>query len=156
MLDEDKIRVMTGLAVFEKDKGQQAMIASRYYKGDYVSYHMIWTAISSTVAYLLLLFLVIFARLEYFMSRLQSLNVQRVCLVIGLSYVAFLLCFQVVAFVLYRGRFRKAEKLLSEYCDGLKALEKVYNKGRTRQGQTAPDDIQNMDVEVSHDEFVGD
>ena len=37
MLNEDKVRQMTRLAVFETEKGRQADIASHYYKNDYIA-----------------------------------------------------------------------------------------------------------------------
>ena len=70
MLDEDKIRVMTKLAVLEKEDGSKTEIASNYYKYDYVTYNMLWTAIASTAAFLLGVGLFLFCRMEYFLNNL--------------------------------------------------------------------------------------
>ena len=37
MLNEDKVRYMTELAIFEKNKGREMFSINRYFKGDYIS-----------------------------------------------------------------------------------------------------------------------
>ena len=41
MLNEEKIRIMTGIAMFEKKAGRDILPASRYFKSDYVGGRMI-------------------------------------------------------------------------------------------------------------------
>ena len=139
MLDEDKIRVMTKLAVFDKEKGTQAEIASRYYKNDYISYHMIWTAIFVTFAYLFIIGLLVFCRMEYYINHLQELNIVTVAVSVGTVYICFLIMMEVIAFIIYRGRYRRAVKYLKEYCRNLKELEKIYNKEHLRQTRATAD-----------------
>lgn len=48
MLNEEKIRLMTGLAMFEKRAEKDVFPVNRYFKGDYVSGHMIRAFLSYT------------------------------------------------------------------------------------------------------------
>lgn len=151
MLDEDKIRVMTKLAVFEKEKGPQTEIASRYYKNDYISYHMIWTAISATLSFIFIVGLFVFCRMEYYINHLQDLNFVSVAIVLGVVYICYLLFFEILAFFIYRRRYNKAQKFLKEYCRELKELEKIYNKEHLRQTRATIQMSLNLEGTVPHD-----
>ena len=41
MLNEEKIRLMTKAASFESGEGKKALEMNRFYKGDYISLHLI-------------------------------------------------------------------------------------------------------------------
>lgn len=41
MLNEEKIRLMTGIAMFEKKMMKESIPANRYFKSDYVGSHLI-------------------------------------------------------------------------------------------------------------------
>lgn len=127
MLNEDRIKVMTGLAVFEKEHGKENEIASRYYKGDYISYHMIWTAIMSTIAFGLGLLLFFGLNFETYMEKMHTMNLLEQGKNIVVLYVVFLVVMLTIAYFWYRNRYRRAKKGLQVYCDKLHDLEKIYN-----------------------------
>lgn len=155
MLDEDKIRVMTKLAVFEKEEGNKAQIASRYYRNDYISYNMIWSGIAATAAYVLFVGLCLFCNMEQFLNHLQNISIVHFFTLLIVVYVLFLIFFEIIAFIIYRKRYIKAEKKVKEFCNDLKELEKIYNKEHLR--QTRATVRRNLDLEgtVSNDKFIG-
>ena len=57
MLNEEKIRLMTGIAMFEKKMMKESIPANRYFKSDYVGSHLIrsFIAYSLTVCLCLML-----------------------------------------------------------------------------------------------------
>ena len=55
MLNEEKIRIMTGIAMFEKKAGRDILPASRYFKSDYVGGRMIRSFIFYTFSSMLCL-----------------------------------------------------------------------------------------------------
>ncbi len=155
MLNEDKVRQMTRLAVFETEKGRQADIASHYYKNDYISYHLIWTAIASTFAYMLIVGLFVFCRMEYYINHLQQIKVMSVAVWLIGGYIGFLVLFEVVGFCIYRKRYKKAQKYLEEYCRELKELEKIYNNEHLRQTKATILRSLNLEGTVPNDKFTG-
>lgn len=110
MLNEDKVRQMTRLAVFETEKGRQADIASHYYKNDYISYHLIWTAIAATFAYILIVGLFVFCRMEYYINHLQQIKVMSVAVWLIGGYIGFLILFEVVGVFVSTGRDTKKHR----------------------------------------------
>ena len=41
MLNEEKIKLMTGIAMFEKKEGKKIFPLNRYFKSDYISSHLL-------------------------------------------------------------------------------------------------------------------
>ena len=54
MLNEDKIELMTGIAMFEKREGKQIAAAGKMFKSDFVGRHMLHAFLRFTAAYVLL------------------------------------------------------------------------------------------------------
>ena len=56
MLNEDKIKVMTAMAVYEEKYGKQDRIADSYYMGDYIFKKNSWTRILIFIGFVILAF----------------------------------------------------------------------------------------------------
>ena len=57
MLNENKIKMMTKMAIYEKNEGRQMIKNSRYFKGDYVAFGVLRTLIATTFAYIIMVIL---------------------------------------------------------------------------------------------------
>ena len=55
MLNEEKVRYMTELAIFEKKRGKEIFSINRYFKSDYVGIQMFRSFFGYTFSYLLIL-----------------------------------------------------------------------------------------------------
>ena len=53
MLNEDKIRIMSRCAMYEKGQGKEDLAVNRYYQGDYVRLNTLKTLIGVTVGFVL-------------------------------------------------------------------------------------------------------
>ena len=53
MLNEDKIKLMAGIAMFEKREGKRIFPVNRYFRSDYISKHLFHSFFSFTISYLL-------------------------------------------------------------------------------------------------------
>ena len=71
MLNEEKIRIMTGIAMFEKKAGRDILPASRYFKSDYVGGRMIRSFIFYTFSSMLCLALWVLYQMEDIMSTMD-------------------------------------------------------------------------------------
>ena len=55
MLNEEKISLMTKLALYEQKEGKKQIPMSGYYKGDYVSLNVLNSTIIGTIAYIMII-----------------------------------------------------------------------------------------------------
>lgn len=155
MLDEDRIRVMTKLAVFENTKGRRMQPANNYYKSDYMSYHMIWAGIAATIAFILGWALIIVYRMEYYLNNINKIQLSSMGILVVVIYLCYIFCFEMIAWFIYRKRYKQAQRYLQEYCNELKELEKIYNKEYRRKEQLRKQKSLNTGGAASNDKFTG-
>lgn len=126
MLNEDKIKLMTGIAMFEKREGKKIFPASRYFCGDYISSRMFRSFFYYTVSFLLCALLWMLYNIE---DLLNALRVDRM-ISLGryavLIYLAGLAVYLVITWLVYRKRYEYAKRGMKVYVAKLKRLEKRY------------------------------
>ena len=53
MLNEERIRLMTRMAAYEEHEGKKDIAISGYFRGDYISFQLLKSAIYATVGFAL-------------------------------------------------------------------------------------------------------
>lgn len=128
MLNEEKIRLMTKLSVYQSGEGKKIIPIGKYHKKDYVTLKMFQTTVAVAVTYLCMLGIWVLSRLEIILENLNELNF--VTLGIRL-FVGFLLLegvFLVVSFGIYSRKYGGAVKSLKSYYNNLKRLGNFYRE----------------------------
>ena len=126
MLNEDKIKLMTGIAMFEKREGKKIFSVNRYFKGDYVSSNMIRSFFSYTFCYLLGVLLWVLYHVENLLNSLDIGYLIQIGTKIGILYLAGLILYEMITFYVYRKRYEYARRGMKVYVAKLKRLEKRY------------------------------
>ena len=126
MLNEEKIRLMTKAASFEAGEGKKALEMNRFYKGDYLSIHLIGAWISYTVAFCLCVGLWAFYKMEYLMTNLHKIDLAAFGKGLALLYLALLGIYLVIQYVVYYNRYQENRKKLATYNHILKRISGIY------------------------------
>lgn len=134
MLNEDKIKLMTGIAMFEKREGKNIFPANRYFQSDYISSHMFRSFFSYTLCYILCVLIWVLYNID---RLLNAMNLDEV-VVIGrqgvVLYVIGLVLYLVITFRVYQKRYDYAKRGMKVYVAKLKRLEKRYEfQSRTKE-----------------------
>lgn len=145
MLNEDKIRLMTKLAIYEKGDGREAIKSNKYYKKDYVGIMMINTAITVTIAFILGLVLWIIYKVDFFVEKIVSINLFTLGKKILVIYIIFFIVYMLVSYVVYSIKYLKMQDMNTEYTEDLKELYMIYkreekNKSENKLGGIDSDD----------------
>ena len=90
MINEERIVLMTKLASYEKGEGKQSMAVGKYFRGDYISLHLLKTVISGTLAYLLCFGVYLLYYFEDIMANLYNMDFALFARNIIYYYVIFL------------------------------------------------------------------
>ena len=136
MLNEDKIKLMTGIALFEKREGKHIFPANRYFRSDYISGRILRSFFAYTVCFILCALMWVL----YSMERL--LNVMELDEVVGAAkagavlYVAGLVLYLIITWIVSSKRYEYARRGMRVYIAKLKRLEKRY-------------DVQNRTIELT-------
>ena len=123
MINEEKIKLMTRVAIYEKNTGKDDLRINEFYKNDYVLLNNIMTRVSITIA-----FLAIYATHAGYMffNNLQNkvtvdyINLGKKYLI---GYVVVLVIYSIISTYIYTKKYNQAQKRLLIYN---KLLDKVY------------------------------
>ena len=128
MLNEDRIKLMTKMASYEANEGKRNATIGNYYRSDYISKQVIKSIISGTIAFIVVLALYIFYNFENLLSLIYEMDLLQVGKIVLVVYVAFILVYSIISYLVYTARYAKAKKRLKVYYNNLKKLAYYYDK----------------------------
>lgn len=126
MLNEERIKLMTKMATYEAKEGKMTFRVGKYFKSDYISYQLLKSAISITVAYLLMISLWVLAKMEYIMENIHKIDLVNLGRNLVILYILLLIAYLVIAFDVYYLKYDKAIRSLGKYRKQLKQLGVLY------------------------------
>ena len=122
MLDENKIKLMTKLAIYEKHETDGELVMSRYYKHDYVRFNVLKTLVAATVVYWTIVGAYVFMEFDSLLAKINDIDYFDLMYKLLGWFVAFALIYFAFASVLYNYRYIKAKPGLIKYNSNLKDL----------------------------------
>ena len=126
MLNEDKIRLMTKITMFEKKEHKRLLSSNRYFKSDYISKYLIHSFFGYTLSAALVLVVWILYHIEYL---LKTITIDGI-IEIGRKSVSYYLIglgvYLVITFIVAFRKYQIAQKVMKQYIGKLKHLEKRY------------------------------
>lgn len=128
MINEEKVKIMTRLAMYEKSEGKKHLPVSKYYRSDYIGLALIKNFFLVTVGYALVLAGVGAYFSEYLMENIHKMNLISLGLSIILGYVVTLVAFSVFTYIQYSVKYYLAKKSVKSYYGELTKLAKIYNR----------------------------
>ncbi|MCI8858009.1 MAG: hypothetical protein HFI71_00530 [Lachnospiraceae bacterium] len=128
MLNVERIRLMTKMASYEKGEGKESMPIKQYYRRDYVSFGMLKTFFTSTIAFGILCICWMLYELENITEILSGRDLTAFGISILIKYIIFVVVYQAIAFAVYYRRYTKATASLKEYYSILKKVQKLQEK----------------------------
>ena len=125
MLNEDKIRIMSRCAMYEKGQGKEDLAVNRYDQGDYVRLNTLKTLIGVTVGFVLCFGLYLVLRAEYYMENIVGMDLMAFARNVLMYYVIVLVIFAVISIVFYGWKYTDTQKRVRWYYQDLKALAEM-------------------------------
>ena len=128
MLNEEKIRLMTKVTIYEKNEELSDLALSRFYKEDYVKYCCLKTLVATTLCYWMCIGVYLLLNFEQVLNNLNEMDYFKVITKLMMGYVVSMAVFYVYGFVVYSYKFMKARPRLLRYNRNLKKLIKIYEQ----------------------------
>ena len=128
MLNEDKIKLMTKLAIYEQGTGKKAIKSNNYSKSNYVSLNMIKSALAVTVAYIIIVVLFILNNAEAFINQLISVKLLNMAIRIIVLYVIVFTIYLLITYVISSMRYIRMQEMNRKYSEQLKELYMMYKR----------------------------
>ncbi len=128
MLNNDRIRLMTKLAIYENKEGKEDIRLSKYYKMDYVRLEMIKSIIFVSIAYVLVAGMIIFYRSEEIIKDALTLDYKVIGMKALMGYIILITIYGAGSAIFYSLRFDRSRKKLGRYFKLLKRLNRLYKE----------------------------
>ena len=90
MINEQRTRMMTKLALYESKRGKKELQITRYAPGDYVTAHMLWSFVCGTIAFVIVLALWVLYNIESLLIELFSMDIMHLAINILLVYIIYM------------------------------------------------------------------
>lgn len=128
MLNEEKIILMTKLAVYEEKEKKKSLSVVNYYRKDYLALHMLKMIVYGTVAFAMGFGLWALNNLEDLFVKLYDENLASTITYTGIYYGIFMVILLLITYIVYSRRYAGYKKKLKEYHHNLKDLGEIYNE----------------------------
>ncbi len=126
MLKQDRIRTMTRLAIYEEEQIARDERVNGYFGNDYVFSQMVGSFISGTIAFGIVFAVYCGYHFDTMFLRLFDNSILDVLKQWVRYYAVFIIGFCAITFVIYRGRFRRAQSRLKKYRRDLEFMAEEY------------------------------
>lgn len=128
MVNEERVKNLYKIALYERDEKKYERQTGHYYKKDYISKEMIKSFFVGTLAYILLVLLWIISTLDDFLRRVNNLEFVKDTVVILVLYMVFMVLYLAATYWIARSRYKEGKAHLKEYLKALKVTKKMYER----------------------------
>ncbi|MCM1497452.1 MAG: hypothetical protein NC124_03200 [Clostridium sp.] len=143
MVQEEKVKLMSRIAIYEKHEGKTEIPMNTFYKADYVRLNALKAIVSATVVYVLVAALVAVYQIEYILANILKVDYKKLLAVLLLGYGVWIFLYWLIARILYAKRYEDARSNIIIYNHRLKKLQEKTGKEvvKTKRGVVVGDDF---------------
>lgn len=128
MLDKNKVKLMTELALYEQTQGKEDFRISEYYRKDYAGIHTICSFLWVTVGFICVAALLALSGMDALLSKLSVGLIITLGLMAVAAYLAIVIVYAVITSHIYNKKHRDARQRVKRYNHNLTRLLKMYEK----------------------------
>ncbi len=128
MLNEDRIILMTHMASYEENEGRKNVAIGSYFRGDYIGLQLLKSVINFTVAFVLVVTLVIFYDFGTFMQDIYKTDLMELGKTLIKTYLASMVIYITISYLVYFYKYNQAKMSLKNYYNRLKQLSYLYEE----------------------------
>lgn len=127
MLNNDKIKLMTEISLYEKKMGKQSFNIKDYFKEDYISKAMIKSFFNFSFCFLLILIIELLYSIQIMLNIVNIMDVMNIFIGFILQYIIGLFIYEAITLYISMKRYDKAVKAYAVYIAKIKILYKKYD-----------------------------
>lgn len=128
MVNEERIKLMTRMAAYEKDEHKKNKVIVSFFKSDYISMQMIKSTIASTIAFAIVFGLYVLYDFELFMKEIYKMDLFDFMKSVIIIYLIYLGIVSVISYVVSLYHYNKALQSTKLYYSNLRKLSRIYGE----------------------------
>jgi hypothetical protein len=127
MVNNEKVKLMTQIALFEKKEKRKSLRVNKFYRGDFICIYFLKAFLFFTLAYGLGVGMWCLYNIETLISQTDLTYLLDVARTIIMWYLIALIPFLTIVYLTYWVRYSISRKKIKPYQKNLKALKKWYS-----------------------------
>lgn len=128
MVNEDRIKLMTRMAAYEKEEHKVNKKIVSFFRSDYISMQMLRSVVSTTIAFAIMFGLYVLYDFEVFMKEIYQMDMFEFAKSVIIIYVIFLGVILLITYVVSLYRYNRALQSTKLYYANLKKLSRIYGE----------------------------
>ena len=128
MVNEDRVKKLYKVAVYEQNEEKEHRQAGLYYRSDYIGKEVVKSFFTGTFAYLIIVALWMMSNWSLVMYQINTLEITHTLVGIFVLYMIFMAIYLFVTAVIYYLRYKHSERKLYGYLADLKAVQKMFER----------------------------
>lgn len=126
MINKDKVRLMTAIAVY-KSRNEEIFNINKYFYYDYIIWHLMQSAMRYTVGMLLIFTLIILLDADIIFYNVNLSGIMGALRGYVIIYLAGLMLYMMLSAYIYSKKYKKAQRGMLYFNSMLKRLAKRFN-----------------------------
>ena len=128
MVNEERIKLMTGMAAYEKEEHKKNKDIISYFKRDYISMQILKSIVYTTIAFGIIFGLYILYDFEVFMKEIYQMDLFQFAKSVIIVYLIFLGISLFITHFMALYRYNRAFQSTKIYYAKLKKLSAIYGE----------------------------
>ncbi|MBQ8280017.1 MAG: hypothetical protein IJZ23_09280 [Roseburia sp.] len=128
MINEERLRPMVKMAMFDKNEGKACKPMIQYARTDYISMQLLRSFISGSIAFAILCVMWALYDTEAMMGMLNAAYIMEFITAVALRYVLFMFVYLTATYVVYQIRYTHRRKMVKTYYKNLQDINKIYER----------------------------
>ena len=118
------------MAAYEEHEGKKDIAISEYFRGDYIRFQLLKSAIYATVGFALAVAMYVLYNIETFLEDFYKMDILEFLKDIMSKYCLVLAIYLVISYFVYSYRYHRAKRHVKQYNQLLRALLQMLNINR--------------------------
>lgn len=128
MINEERLRPMVKMAIFDKNEGKACKPTIQYAREDYISWQLLRSFVTGSIAYVVLCLTWVLYDTEMIMKMLNGMYIFDLLKNAVVLYAAFIVVYLTITYIVYQVRYTKRRRQIKLYYENLKDINKIYDR----------------------------
>lgn len=128
MVNEDRVKRLYKIAVYEKNEEKLHRQAGQYYRVDYIGKEVLKSIFTGTVAYGIMAILWMMSNWDLMLYQINTLEIVDTILVMLVIYVGFMMIYIFATIMVYFYRYKNSIQKVERYVEDLKVAHNMFER----------------------------
>lgn len=128
MVNEDRVKQLYKLAIYEQKEEKEHRQAGQFYRSDFIGKEVVKSFFSGSFAYMIMAALWAISNWDLVMYQINTLEIVDTVVAIVVLYVVFMMFYIFITALVYYFRYKHSKKMLDAYIENLKRTNIMFER----------------------------